>query len=45
MEIQVLIKNDINDEERWVSVNLFREDVEIRRNRNDPHAGKMVRRV
>ena len=26
MEIQVLIKNDINDEERWVSVNLFRED-------------------
>ena len=29
MEIQVLIKNDINDEERWVSVNLFREDFEI----------------
>ena len=29
MEIQVLIKNNINDEERWVSVNLFREDFEI----------------
>ena len=29
MEIQVLIKNNTNDEERWVSVNLFREDFEI----------------
>lgn len=29
MEIQVLIKNNTNDEERWVNVNLFREDFEI----------------
>lgn len=26
MEIQVLIKNNTNDEERWVSVDLYRED-------------------